>query len=77
MGERDAATADLEKAVSLDPTLAEAWYRLASLYDHEGRHTETQQARGRFEELKENKANRENEMLRDVFLKALGGGGSP
>lgn len=77
MGERDAATADLEKAVSLDPTLAEAWYRLASLYDQEGRRAEAQQARGRFEELKENKANRETETLRDEFLKMLGGVGLP
>jgi tetratricopeptide (TPR) repeat protein len=77
MGERDAATADLEKALEMDSTLAEAWYRLASLYDQEGRHAEAQQARRRFEELKENKANRETEMLRDVFLKTLGGEGSP
>jgi len=77
MGERDAATADLERAVGLDSTLAEAWYRLAPLYDQQGRHAEAQQARRRFAELKENKANRETEMLRDVFLKTLGGGGSP
>ena len=77
MGERDAATADLERAVGLDSTLAEAWYRLASLYDQQGRHAEAQQARSRFEELKENKANRETEMLRDVFLKTLSGAGSP
>jgi tetratricopeptide (TPR) repeat protein len=77
MGERDAATADLEKALELDSTLAEAWYRLALLYDQEGRHAEAQQARRRFGELKENKANRETELLRDVFLKALGGEGSP
>jgi len=77
MGERDAATADLEKAVGLDSTFSEAWYRLASLYDQGGRHTEAQQARRRFEELKEDKANRETEMLRDVFLKTLGGEGPP
>ena len=77
MGERDAATADLEKALEMDSTLAEAWYRLASLYDQEGRHAEAQQTRHRFEELKEDKANRETEMLRDVFLKTLGGEGSP
>jgi len=77
MGERDAATADLEKALEIDSTLAEAWYRLASLYDHAGRHADAQQARRRFEELKENKANRETEMLRDAFLKSLGDEGAP
>jgi len=77
MGERDAATADLEQAIKLDPTLAEAWYRLASLYDEQGRHTEAQQARRHFGELKENKANRDTEMLRDAFLKSLGLAGSP
>ena len=66
-----------KKRWRLDSTLAEAWYRLASLYDQEGRHAEAQQARRRFEEPKENKANRETEMLRDVFLKTLGGEGSP
>jgi hypothetical protein len=69
----DAATADLEKAVGLDSTLAEAWYRLASLYDQEGRLAEAQVARGRFEKLKENKADRETDILRDVFVKALRG----
>ncbi len=77
MGKRDAATADLEKALQLDSTFAEAWYRLASLYDQEGHSAEAQQARHRFEELKENKANRETEMLRDAFLKTLGGKDSP
>jgi tetratricopeptide (TPR) repeat protein len=77
MGERDAATADLEKALEVDSTFAEAWYRLASLYDQAGRHVEAQQARRRFEDIKENKANRETEMLRRVFLKTLGGEGSP
>ncbi len=76
-GERDAATVDLERAVGLDSTLAEAWYRLAGLYDQAGRHAEAQQARRRFEELKENKTHGETEMLRDVFLKTLGGEGSP
>jgi tetratricopeptide (TPR) repeat protein len=77
MGTRDAAATDLEKAVGLDSTLAEAWYRLASLYDQEGRHAEAQQARSRFERLKQNKADRETEVLRDVFVKALRGEDSP
>jgi Tfp pilus assembly protein PilF len=77
MGERDAATADLEKAVDLDPSLAEAWYRLASLCEQEERPADAHQARRRFKELKENKANRETEMFRDVFLKTLGVEGPP
>ena len=43
----------------------------------QGRHADAQQARRRFEDLKENKANRETEMLRDVFLKSLGDEGAP
>ena len=76
-GEEEAAAADLEKAVGLDPTFAEAWYRLAALYDQAGRHEAAQQARQRFEMLKEDKADRDTEMLRGVFVKALGGEGSP
>jgi Flp pilus assembly protein TadD len=72
-GDRRIATADLEKATSLDPSLAEAWYRLAALYEQAGQAEAARQARRRFEELKGNKANRETEMLRDVFLKSLGG----
>ncbi len=72
MGEAGAATADLETAVRLDPELAEAWYRLASLYREQGRQSEAQEAQRRFAALKERKANREAETLRDVFVKALG-----
>jgi Flp pilus assembly protein TadD len=72
-GDRRIATADLEKATSLDPSLAEAWYRLAALYEQAGKAEAARQARRRFEELKGNKANQETEMLRDVFLKSLGG----
>jgi len=76
-GDTEEATTHLEKAVGMDPTFAEAWYRLASLYDQTGQHGAAQQARQRFEELKESKTDRETEMLRNVFLKALGGEGSP
>jgi len=76
-GEQKIALDDLEKAISLDPSFAEAWYRLALFYDQTGRHTEARQARRRFEELKENKANRETDMLRDIFLNALVGEASP
>jgi tetratricopeptide (TPR) repeat protein len=67
-----AARADLEKAVDLDPTFAEAWYNLATVYQEGGQNAEAESARHRFEELKENQANRETEMLRDAFVKALG-----
>jgi Flp pilus assembly protein TadD len=76
-GELETATADLERAVELDPTLAEAWYNLATVYEQAGRHAEALSARRRFEGLKENKANLETEMLRKEFLKALGGEGTP
>jgi tetratricopeptide (TPR) repeat protein len=72
-GDRRNATADLEKAILLDPSLAEAWYRLAALYEQAGQAQAARHARRRFEELKGNKTNRETEMLRDVFLKSLGG----
>lgn len=71
-GDRRTATADLEKAVSLDPTLPDAWYRLSVLYELAGQADRAREARHRFEELKGNKANRETEMLRDAFLKSLG-----
>jgi tetratricopeptide (TPR) repeat protein len=76
-GDLATATADLNKAVELDPTLAEGWYNLAIVYDQAGRHADAHSARQRFERLKENKANRETEMLRDAFLKTLSGEGSP
>jgi len=76
-GDRRVATADLERAVGLDPSFAEAWYRLAALYEETGQPEAARQARQRFEMLKENKADRETEVLRDVFLKSLGGEGSP
>ncbi len=72
-GDRSSATGDLEKAIRLDPSLADAWYRLAALYEQAGQAQAARHARLRFEELKGNKANRETEMLRDVFLKSLGG----
>jgi tetratricopeptide (TPR) repeat protein len=76
-GDLGIATADLEKAVGLDPSFAEAWYRLAALYEQTGQPEMARQARHRFEMLKENKADRETEMLRGVFLKSPGGEGSP
>lgn len=76
-GERQIARVDLEIAVGIDPTFAEAWYRLAGLYDQAGESAAAEQARRRFEELKENKANRETEMLRSLFLETLDGEPAP
>jgi len=72
-GHESNAKADLEKAIALDPTLAEAWYRLASVYEQSGQAEAARQARLRFEQLKGNRTNREAEMLRDVFIESLGG----
>ncbi len=77
MGNLNASAADLEKAVRLDPTYPDAWYRLASLYDRLGRYDEAKQARTRFRELKEERTNRETEILRHGFLEALGGEETP
>ena len=76
-GDLGTATTDLEKAVGLDPTLAEGWYNLATAYDLTGRHADAKLARQRFEKLKETKANREAEMLRNASLKTLGTEGLP
>jgi tetratricopeptide (TPR) repeat protein len=77
IGRPEAATDDLEKAIALDPTFAEAWYRLASLYDQAGRRADALRARTRFRGLKEEKTNRETEMIRNVFLQTLAGGSTP
>jgi tetratricopeptide (TPR) repeat protein len=76
-GELETATAELETALRLDPTFAEAWYNLALVYDQAGQHVEAQQARREFEKVKAIQANLETEMLRNAFLKALGGDGYP
>ena len=73
-GERKIAIVDLEKAVGLDQNLADAWYRLAALYSQVGQPDAALQARQRFEKLKENKTDRETEILRDVFSNSLGAG---
>jgi len=76
-GEQSNAKADLERAIGIDPNLAEAWYRLASLYEQAGQGEAAAQARRRFEELKGKKVNQETEMLRDAFVKSLGGESPP
>lgn len=78
-GDRDKAIADLETAVRFDPAFADAWYRLAPLYQRAGRAADAAHARAEFQRLKANQENRETEMLRGVFLETLGSepGSSP
>lgn len=68
-----AAIADLETAVRMDPDFPEAWYRLSHAYEHEGRRDDASRARARFRELKAEKSDQENEMIRNVFLQTLSG----
>ena len=70
-GNVEAAIRDLETATQLDPTLSEAWYRLASLYRRVGRSADASRAQDRFQELKAEKEGREVQMLRDNFLETL------
>lgn len=72
-GDFPAATADLEQAIRFAPDYADAWYRLAALYDRVGRKADAVQARTRFERLKAGKEDRETDMLRKVFLQTLSG----
>jgi len=73
MGARDEATTDLQHSLRLDPSLAEAWYRLASLYSRAGRNADASKARAQFNRLKEEKSSHETDMIRDAFIGALGG----
>ena len=70
-GNFDAAIADLETATRLDPSLPEAWYRLAALYRRTGRGVDASRAQDRFQGLKADKEGREVQMLRENFLQSL------
>jgi tetratricopeptide (TPR) repeat protein len=70
-GNFEAAVADLETAVRLDPSFPEAWYRLASLYRRVGRSADAARAQDQFQELKADKEGREIQMLRENFLQTL------
>jgi len=70
-GNVEAAIADLEIAIRLDPSFPEAWYRLASLYRRVGRSADASRAQDQFQELKADKEGREIQMLRDNFLQTL------
>jgi tetratricopeptide (TPR) repeat protein len=70
-GNLDAAIADLETVTQLDPSLPEAWYRLASLYRRMGRSDDASRAQDRFQALKADTEGREVQMLRENFLQSL------
>ena len=70
-GNFEAAIADLETAIRLDPSFPEAWYRLASLYRRVGRRADAVRAQDQFQKLKTDKEGREIQMLRENFLQAL------
>jgi tetratricopeptide (TPR) repeat protein len=73
MGDEGAAIADLETLVKrVDPEFSQAWYRLANLYQHAGRHDDAAKALARFRSIKTEQTDRETEYLRKVFLSALG-----
>ncbi len=73
-GATGSAVEDLEDAVRLDPAFSEAWYRLAALYDQTGQHEKAMQARDHFTALKAAKSQKESDMLRSAFMRALAGG---
>jgi Flp pilus assembly protein TadD len=72
-GSMPEATLDFETAVRVTPRLSEAWYHLAAAYDRAGRASDAAQARRQFEQVKANKESQEADMLRDAFVKAMGG----
>jgi predicted Zn-dependent protease len=71
LGDPQAAVADLETAVRMDPEFSEAWYRLGSLYEQAGRHADAARARTQFRAIKAEKSSRETEILRNMFLETL------
>ncbi len=73
-GATRSAVEDLKEAVRLDPVFADAWYRLAALYDQTGQHEKSAQARARFTALKAAKSEQESDMLRSAFMRALAQG---
>ncbi len=72
VGDFAAATEDLEKAVSMDPSFIEAWYQLAAVYDRTGRHSEALRAREHLDALRKEKTDRETEVMQKEIIRALG-----
>jgi len=73
-GATERAIEDLEVAVRLDPAFSDAWYRLAALYDQTQQHEKAVQVRAHFTALKAAKSQKESDMLRSAFMRALAGG---
>lgn len=70
-GAKENAIQDLKEAIRLDSNFPEAWYRLGLLYERTGQRKEAAQARKRFEAIKAMKSQRETDMLRSLFLRAM------
>jgi tetratricopeptide (TPR) repeat protein len=70
-GARGNAIQDLQEAIRLDSNFPEAWYRLGTLYEQMGQRAEAAQARKRFKALKAVKSQRESDMLRSAFVRAM------
>jgi tetratricopeptide (TPR) repeat protein len=70
-GDLQSAITALERAVKLDPNFEEAWYHLSMVYARDGRREEASRAGVEFSRLKSDKANRDTEIFRDLFLKTL------
>lgn len=70
-GDVEAAIVDLQDAVRIDPGFPEAWYRLANLYRLAGRPEDASEAQDRFQNLKADQEERETQLLRENFLKAV------
>ena len=62
----DAAVAELEKAASLDPDVAEAHYQLGRAYGRLKRQQDAQAALATFKRLSETQKAREDSELREV-----------
>jgi predicted Zn-dependent protease len=76
MGNAKLAIADLERLVDgVDPGFPNGWYRLASLYQHEGRTADASRALEKFRAIKITETNQESEYLRKFFLSELGAEG--
>jgi len=72
LGDDAAAIADLELLVSrVDPEFSQGWYRLATLYQHAGRHADSEKALTRFRAIKTRQSDEEAEYLRRLLLESV------
>jgi tetratricopeptide (TPR) repeat protein len=70
-GTNVAAIRDLQRAMQLQPTSPEAWYRLAVLYAVTGQRVQAAHAHMHFTALQAAKSEHETDMLRSAFMRAL------